>query len=114
MMVELRKKRSATSAYQVKPIIRCAKKKQSVFIVSKLILKQMDINPETDGIMFGFKDKKLHIFKELKESDNYHLSVADANTMRFRSNDLFEHISKHFGKQDFTIELQNDLTFKLI
>jgi hypothetical protein len=56
----------------------------------------------------------LHIFKELKESDNYHLSVADANTMRFRSNDLFEHISKHFGKQDFTIELQNDLTFKLL
>ena len=113
-MIELRKKRSATSPYQLKPIIRCAKKKQSVFIVSKLILKQMDINPEMHGIMFGFKDKKLHIFKELKESDNYHLSDADTNTMRFRSNDLFEHLSKFYNKQDFTIELQNDLTFILI
>lgn len=113
-MIELRKKRTATSLYQLRPIIKVAKKKQSIFIVSKLILKQMNINPETDGIMFGFKDKKLHIFKELKESDNYHLSDADTNTMRFRSNDLFEHLSKFYNKEDFTIELQNNLTFILI
>jgi hypothetical protein len=113
-MIELRKKRSATSPYQLKPIIRVAKKKQSIFIVSKLVLQKLEFNPELHGLMFGFKDKKLHVFKETKEADNYHLSPADKNTMRFRSNDLYDHISKHFDKQDFTIELQNDLTFLLI
>jgi hypothetical protein len=112
-MQELRKKRSATSPYQNKPIIRVAKKKQSIFIVSKLLLKQLEFNPDIHGLMFGFKDKKLHVLKELKESDNYHLSPADANTMRFRSNDLYEHLSKFYNKQDFTILLQNDLTFNI-
>ena len=67
--------------------------------------------------MFGIKDKKLHIFKEPKEADNYHLAKCDASTFRFRSMELYEYVSEFFKvakDKIFYIEMQSDKTFKLI
>jgi hypothetical protein len=118
-MVELRKTnhRNTVNVYKSKPIIRIAKATQARFIVSELIIQKLKLNIETEGVMFGLKDKQLHIFKEQKESDNYHLAKADVSTFRFRSLELYEYISDFFKvakDKVFIIEMQNDKTFKLV
>lgn len=86
-MIQLRKsnQRNTFSIYKHKPVIRVAKSTQASFIISEIIVEKLKIDTEKEGVMFGFKDKKLHIFKEPKEADNYHLSKCDASTFRFRS-----------------------------
>jgi hypothetical protein len=118
-MIQLRKTkhRNSVNIYKSKPIIRIAKATQARFIVSELIVKQLKLDIETEGIMFGLKDKHLHIFKEPKESDNYHLAKADVSTFRFRSLELYEYVSDFFKiakDKVFIIEMQKDKTFKLV
>jgi len=118
-MIQLRKtnQRNTGSIYKHKPVIRVAKSTQARFIVSQIIVDELKIDTETEGIMFGFKDKKLHIFKEPKEADNYHLAKCDASTFRFRSIELYGYVSDFFKvakDKIFYIEMQSDKTFKLI
>jgi hypothetical protein len=118
-MIELRKTkhRHRMNIYKNNPVIRIAKATQARFIVSKLIADELNINTETEAIMFGLKDKKLHIWKEKKENDNYHLAKADANTYRFRNLELYDFVSDFFKvakDKVFIIEMQKDKTFKLL
>ena len=118
-MIELRKKkqRNTGSIYKHKPVIRIAKATQAKFIVSELIVDALKLNIETEGVMFKLQDKKLIIFKEQKESDNYHLAKCDKSTFRFRSIDLYNYLSDFFKikkDKEFFIEMLPDKSFKLV
>ena len=81
-----------------------------------IIAEKLKIDIEKEALMFGIKDKKLHVFKEEKESDNYHLGIADAHTYRFRSIELYNFLSDFYKKpkeKEFYIEMDDDFTFKL-
>lgn len=76
----------------------------------------LKINVLKDGIMFGFKDKKLHIWKEPKDDDNYHLCKNDTNTFRFRSIELFKHLTAFYKVEKgaaFVIKMDKDFVFTL-
>lgn len=118
-MLELRIKihRKSSMGYQTKPIIRIAKATQASFIVSKLVVEKLGLDPVLEGIMFGIKNKKLHVFKELKAPDNYHLSSCDTNTFRFRSIELYKYLSDYFKidkTKSFVLEMKEDFTFILL
>lgn len=119
-MILLRKKirRGKCNFYQERAIIRVAKATQAKFIVSKLIAQRLQIDVNTEALMFGIKNKKLHVFKEPKDVDNYHLGAGDAGTYRFRSVELYRFLTDFFKQskeKEFYLEMNNeDLTFKLI
>lgn len=117
-MIELRKttQRNSSRHYKNRPLIRVAKSTQAKFIVSKLIAERLKINTDIEAVMFGIKDKKLHIFKEEKDTDNYHLGVADQHTLRFRSMELYNFLSDFYGvskEKEFYLEMQKDNSFVL-
>lgn len=110
-MLQLRKsnKRNTGTLYSLKPVMRVSRGTQAKFILSKLILEQLKLDAKTEDVMFGFKDKQLHIIKEKKDVDNYHLGAADASTMRFRSIELYEILKDFYNVSDdkeFYLELQ--------
>ena len=118
-MILLRKtnQRNSGKKYQERAIIRIAKSTQAKFIVSRIIAEKLKIDIEKEALMFGIKDKKLHVFKEEKESDNYHLGVADTHTYRFRSIELYNFLSDFYKKpkeKEFYIEMSEDFTFCLV
>ena len=118
-MIQLRKKtlNLKLRIYEEKPVMRITANTQKSFIISKLALKHLKINVKTDALMFGLQDKKLHVFKEKKDTDNYHLCVSDTNTYRFRSKELYGFLVDFFKidvNVEFLLELQTDNTFKLI
>ena len=118
-MIQLRKsnKRNTGTLYALRPIIRVAKASQAKFIVSKLITTKLNVDIESEALMFGFKDKKLHIFKEEKEPDNYHLGKGDTSTFRFRSVELYEILSDFFKvekNKEFYLEMKEDFTFEKV
>lgn len=118
-MLQLRKKniRSIGNIYQYRPIIRVTNASKARFIVSQLIIDALKINTQTEGVMFGIKDKKLQIFKEPKEVDNYHLAKCDTYSYRFRSIELYDYVGNLFKipkDQGFQLEMQKDNFLKLV
>lgn len=118
-MQELRKTyaRKPNSDYYKKPIIRVTKHTQAAFIMSKLIIERLNLDTSKEAVMFGFKSGKLYIFKEPKEDDNYHLSVGDTNTYRFKSVELYELLINFYkleNDKEFVLEMQKDLSFLLL
>ena len=117
-MEEIRKSNTRKNpfSYSTRPIIRVSINTQCVFIVSKLIAEKLQVDPKKHGLMFGFIKGKLAVKREDDKEDNYSLRRGDASTYRFRSRELYDVISDFFKvKKDasFTIEMQEDLTFKL-
>lgn len=114
-MFEIRKSitRKVVKSYKDRPIIRVINDKGK-FIVSKCLTNKLGIDVENEGLMFGVRDKKLHVYKEPKESDNYHLGLGESNTYRFKSIELEEFLLDFFNhkfKTDFFIEMQDDFSF---
>jgi hypothetical protein len=115
-MIEFKRKRehNSVSQYDIRPIIRISQSKR--FVVSKLIAKKLDINIETEALMFYVDKNKLFLKKQLKNFYNYHLGVGDAGTYRFRSTDLYNDIKEFLKLEDnktLFLELNDDCSLEL-
>ena len=110
----IRKKTKASSAYERDFIIKCTQDKR--FVVSSKIIEKLNINVETQALMFGWKNNQLHLIVEEKADDNFHLSKQEGFTHRFRSSELYEYlvVKLKLEKGAFTLKLKENNILELV
>lgn len=91
--------------------------KDTRFIISKLVLQQLNINRLEHGLIIEPINDKLFIKKGHKSNNTYNFRVSDRNTYIFYSKELYEYLISFFKlepKQNFTLRilLNNQVTLK--